>query len=63
VDLDEGKMYGSTEPVCVIYDKRFQQIKSSLFTTILRDCDPATPLSQVETAWILWSMGTKGEFG
>ena len=43
MDLDEGRMYGSTEPVCVMYDKRFQQIKSNLFTTILRDCDPATP--------------------
>ncbi len=42
VDLDEGMINGSTEPVCVMYDKRFQQLKSNLFTTILRDCDLVT---------------------
>lgn len=40
VDLGEGKINGSTDPVCVMCDKRFQQLKSNLFTTILQDCDP-----------------------
>ncbi len=40
VDLDQGKVNGSEDPFCVMYDKRFQQLKSNLFTTILQDCDP-----------------------
>ncbi len=42
VDLDQGKINGSEDPVCVMYDKRFQQLSSNLFTTILRDCDLVT---------------------
>ncbi len=40
VDLDEGMVNGSSSPVCVMFDKRFQQLKSNLFTTLLQDCDP-----------------------
>jgi hypothetical protein len=39
VDLDQGKINGSEDPVCVMYDKRFQQLKSNLFTSLLQDCD------------------------
>lgn len=41
VDLDQGWVNGYTVPYCVIYDKRFQQLNSNLFTTLLQDCDPA----------------------
>jgi hypothetical protein len=40
VDLDQGKINGQTDPYCVTYDKRFQQLSSNLFTTLLQDCDP-----------------------
>lgn len=40
VDLDQGMINGQTDPYCVTYDKRFQQLSSNLFTTLLRDCDP-----------------------
>jgi hypothetical protein len=41
VSLDEGLVNGLEEH-CVIYDKRFQQLNSNLFTTLLQDCDPLT---------------------
>ncbi len=40
VDIDQGSVNGYTDPYCVIYDKRFQQLNSNLFTTLLQDCDP-----------------------
>lgn len=40
VDLDQGQINGQTDPYCVTYDKRFQQLSSNLFTTLLQDCDP-----------------------
>ena len=43
VDLDQGKVNGETDPYCVIYDKRFQQLSSNLFTTLLQDCDVVLP--------------------
>lgn len=41
VDLDQGLVNGSADPVCIMFDKRFQQFKSNLFTTLLADCDLA----------------------
>lgn len=40
VDLDQGLINGQAAPYCVTYDKRFQQLSSNLFTTLLQDCDP-----------------------
>ncbi len=45
VTLDAGKVNGIDQPapVCAMYDKRFQQLKSNLFNTLLgTDCDPNT---------------------
>lgn len=47
VDLDEGLVNGQSAAHCVIYDKRFQQLNSNLFTTLLQDCDPVAPEIQL----------------
>jgi len=58
VDLDQGAVNGSTEPVCVMYDKRFQQLKSNLFSTILRDCDPVA--EGIQTCYLELTLSTLG---
>jgi len=56
VDLDEGKINGIEDPLCIYYDKRFQQLKSNLFTTILRDCDLVT--EGIQTCYLELTLST-----